>query len=892
VYTTSGIAPGASLKITLEAAGETPIVLATAARNVGYFMWATDPDVTFTGRLLRVADAMDSSAFGLTGAFDASAPAAQISVGTTPSGVWEANKEVKITWSSTGVVKTEKCFVEIWALSSSYTGARWAANVTGIGGVTSNGALKYPDGVPCGEKPGGGTGRPGVEWTPPTTLSVTVKYFAFVITADGTVAGRSEPASLNGGAEPDGLGAVVSSSRRRIRALSASRRRSRILSAARELPIDAQAFPDISGPQAAIIGATSCSACVTAGGAWVLDTGYKFTFELAGGPDDDGEEKEILTALGEHDAQESFCWFKPESGQSEAVREFKLGRTAATTAKASELLPGLTAKVVLKLSENVKGSTTCTANEAVKTPISVDLTPLAAEAGGARMLQAEGSADGLEKILCDQLKAAIAAAGGANTDVSKTSCSVAEVNTVYTTTQKTNRLLSDYGRDLSTCTCPTITTTQVPGSSTASIVVTAAVGAGQGDAAASGVNSQAGTPTPGARGLSVGHWHRELEVRLLGGARRTVKAKVGAAKVSKPNGPKKGVKVAKVSKKGKKAGTKLKKGGTLRKRTGGVEPAPGLPQRALTKEEEHKEYARRLADATTLRDLMKAGTASNPQALAAQAANRLPALSFNAAAAGSPAPTPTRTPFPSASKLALRSGTRTPSRTATPSSTKLPAGASQSPTPTPSPFPSASPQAVVVALTLPAGTTAITLSSLSADAKALLIDALSATLSVSPDSVTIIGVRAVESRRLLAETLTIRRRLAVTGYAIDFAVSTGAVTSAAAAAALVQGAITSGALPSSLAATDLLASELGVSRAVLSSPTVYSATAALVAAAAPSPVPVPDSFNSNVAAIVGGVVGGVGGVALLAIVYYFMANAASAGKATGKTLELRQIQAS
>ena len=174
-YTTSGIPQGAALAITLEAAGEAPIVLAADARNVGYFIWASDPTLTFSGRKLRIATADDSTAFGVTAPFDATAPAAQISVGTAPSTTWTAGKAVRVTWTSTGLNKTaDMCFVEIWALPSSYIGASWAANVTGLGGVNETGTTdpKYPNGILCSAKG-------GIEWTPPATLSTATKYFAF-----------------------------------------------------------------------------------------------------------------------------------------------------------------------------------------------------------------------------------------------------------------------------------------------------------------------------------------------------------------------------------------------------------------------------------------------------------------------------------------------------------------------------------------------------------------------------------------------------------------------------------------------------------------------------------------------------------------------------------------
>jgi len=512
-------------------------------------------------------------------------------------------------------------------------------------------------------------------------------------------------------------------------------------------------------------------------------------------------------------------------------------------------------------------------------------------------------------MTCDQLRAAIAEAGGADTDVSKTKCSVAGVKRDYTEVQATQRLLSRYDRDLQTCSCPAVTTTLVAGASTASIVVSSTVPAGSADGAASAVSSQAGTAaTSGARSLSVGHREVELRVLAASGVAQTVKAMKGSARAAKPKagGKSGGVKAVKKNLKAKAKST-TKQGATLRKRS----KATG---RVLVVEDEH---ARRLA-ATTLRAEMGAGTKSNTLALAAQSANRLPVLTFNvvvssaspsptASASPSPTgsrtvtPTPTakltrgaspsntgsnsRTPFPSPSNLASRSRTPSPSSSATPSGTKLPAGASQSSTPSPSPFPSASPQAVVVALTLPAGSNPITVSSLSADAKTVLIDTMSGALGVPASAVTIIAVRAVESRRLLSQAISFRRRLDVTGYIIDFAVSTSAVTSAAAAQAAVQTAITNGYVSSALAATDVLSQELDVSRAVLSSKSMYSVSATLVAAAAPSPVPAPDSDKAKVAAILGGVLGSAGAVALFAITYHFAFK-----KVGAKALELRQPQ--
>jgi len=491
---------------------------------------------------------------------------------------------------------------------------------------------------------------------------------------------------------------------------------------------------------------------------------------------------------------------------------------------------------------------------------------------------------------------------------------VAGVKTDYTEVQRTTRLLSDYGRDLQACSCPAVTTTLVAGASTASLVVSSTVPAGSADGAASAVSSQAGTAaTSRARGLSVGHREVELRVLAASGVTQTVKAKKGSARAAKAKaGGKNGsVKAVKKDLK-KKAKSSTPQARTLRKKG----KAAG---RVLVLEDEH---ARRLA-ASTLRAEMAAGTKSNAQALAAQAANRLPALSFNAAVtSATPSPTGTttrtatptgsrtgtatptatltrgaspsntgsnsRTPFPSPSNLASRSRTPSPSLTATPSGTPLPAGASQSPTPTPSPFPSASPQAVVVALTLPAGSNPITLSSLSADAKAVLIGTMSAALNVSASAVTIIAVRAVESRRLLSQAVSFRRRMAVKGYTIDFAMSASAVASAAAAQASVQTAITNGAIPSALAATDVLSQELDVSRAVLSSNSVYSVSASLVAAAAPSPIPTAakDDDKGKVAAILGGVLGAVGAATLLAITYHCFSQ-----KNAAKALELRQPQA-
>ena len=566
-YSTSSIPLGATLKVSLidPANPSATQVLATDELNKGFFLWATPPDLVFAARYLRIADALDDSASGVTGTFSASAPGAGLSVQTNPSDAWSAGKEVRITWSATGLSADEMCQVEVWALGSDFVGASFAVNITGRGGMadSATGALTYPAGIKC-------TAKGGIKYTPPATLSTTSKYFVFIITADGTVAGRSEAVPFYGGALPPGLTEVVSSSRRRaMRQLSGSASRS-------EAAINAAAFPDLSPLAAAIMAAKTCEACRDAGGAYVINTAFTYTFELQGcsacSADD---EADLKNKLGAMTSTENFCWFKPEQGQTRAVRNLTLGRTAGLDAQVAALnVPGLSATAFMTLAADVEGTTVCSLMELVSIPFSAampiftsiansvsdffnassgkrerelffslpDFSGAASAVGqltGAvtQTTNQVNAALGEAQGMCSQLSSAVATAGGSDTDVSNTQCSVASVQATFTSVSSTvNSAFSAFGfaRALSgVCTCPVTVTTQVPSGTTASFTVSVGTPPGASDAAAGAISSQVGTPA--AEGGRV--------VRLLAANGKAVKAKPGkpkavsAAAAKKKNGP-------------------------------------------------------------------------------------------------------------------------------------------------------------------------------------------------------------------------------------------------------------------------------------------------------------------------------------------------------------------
>jgi hypothetical protein len=367
-----------------------PLVLAASDANVVYFLWASDPGLSFTNRYLRIADAMDTTVFGQSSPFSVSAPAAQINVATTPNDAWTAGKEVRVTWTKAGVADSALCTVEIWSVAGEYPNAQVALSLTGTGAFSlkdKSGLPLYPAGVPCGLKG-------GLKFTPPVTLDSQVRYYAFIITADGTTAaGRSDPpVPLFGGELPPALSGVVASNRRRARQLGHSS----------EARILAAAFPDLSGQDAAILSAASCDACVAAGGAYVLDTGYTYSIDVTGTTVMTADDKEQLAlTLGQMKATDNFCWRRPQQGQTRAGRVMAIGRTPALDAKVKGLgLPStIVARATLTLDADVSGATECKALELVSLPFTV---PVAL----ADIATFDSAA------VCSALTAAVAAAGG------------------------------------------------------------------------------------------------------------------------------------------------------------------------------------------------------------------------------------------------------------------------------------------------------------------------------------------------------------------------------------------------------------------------------------------------------------------------------------------------
>jgi hypothetical protein len=199
-----------------------------------------------------------------------------------------------------------------------------------------------------------------------------------------------------------------------------------------------------------------------------------------------------------------------------------IGRTPALDAKVKSLgLPGtIVARATLTLDADVSGATKCDALELVSLPFTV---PVAF----ADIATFDSAA------VCSALTAAVAAAGGALTDVAKTQCSLVDIDTTWTAVAKGGGVTSQVPQD----------------PSTANFIVSVGVKNGAADKAAKAIASNIGTPSPKGRALEggVSAVPREVVVRTLSRIRVAKPGPAKSQKIAKAKGKAAAPSKAKVS---------------------------------------------------------------------------------------------------------------------------------------------------------------------------------------------------------------------------------------------------------------------------------------------------------------------------------------------------------
>ena len=404
-YTVQNLPINSPLTVSLinNASGAVIKVLTREETYKGYFTLPTDPDVAYSNVVVKISDNNDPYRFGL------SPKALFVTVATSKITVsapnqWVAGKANSIRVQALKMTGAKDCTLDFYAYHSQFTGPQFVQRITTIDDCSK--------------------GTTNVKFTPNTTLLTTPYYYALLTVPSSGYSSRSPAASLREGRDPPGIFVLQNAS-------SASF----ITTSSQTCGPYAPFFPPESYWAAPALCATTCGACVAAGGVWLTNVPLALTYNFSAWAGPEADKDDYAAKLGAMSTTDTVCWPAPAKRGAPVDTVLALGalpwvqsqHAAETAGSPFSTVIGATLTVTTS-SAGLRTPTECAAPAAGSMFVNLDgLQPPATPSGSgmSRLLQAgtDTTAPVTVRDACNSVVAAMASVT-ANTSSKDYNCAV------------------------------------------------------------------------------------------------------------------------------------------------------------------------------------------------------------------------------------------------------------------------------------------------------------------------------------------------------------------------------------------------------------------------------------------------------------------------------------